>query len=334
MGLSTGRNPAGAAVPSVRQVDKTIPLVDGLRLIERTDEAGSGEVWRARITGGLAGARGDPLPGELSGVGECVVRLLRLPVDEALRGRARALADDLVALDDPGLVTIRSVVSAYDGIALIFAPLPSPMPPLHLLARRRQLLAGEVVTLGVALAWALAAAHRFGVAHGRLRDADVLLDEGGRPVLAGVGVMGVLGAPGTPAADVGALGRLLGSLLDGASGGADRVLAVLGDRSLTATELAARLAAATAACPIVMSDPDPAAPAACVSGHPRAPPAARIELERLEISPSARRRADAWCDRGPGTCGPDRVGERFGSCGWRGSGAAGWATRGSQCGGD
>jgi hypothetical protein len=247
-------------MPSVRRVDKTIPLVDGLRLTEQLEDAGSGEVWRARITGGLAGVRGDRLPGELSGVGECVLRLLRLPVDEALRGRARALAEDLVALDDPGLVGIRSVAGAYDGIALIFAPLPSPVLPLHLLARRRQLGAGEVVTLGVALAWALAAAHRIGVSHGRLRDADVLLDAGGRPLLTGVGVMGVLGAPGTPEGDVAALGRLLASLLDASSDGADRVITVLADRSLTATELAARLAAATAAAPIELSGPEAGEP--------------------------------------------------------------------------
>ncbi len=235
-------------------MEKTIPSVDGLRLIEPIDDAGSGEVWRARITGGLAGVRGDPLPGELPGVGECVVRLLRLPVDEALRARARALAEDLVALDDPGVVGIRSVAGAYDGLALIFAPLPSAVLPLHLLARRRQLGAGEVVTLGVALAWALATAHRRGIAHGRLRDADVLLDSGGRPLLTGIGVMGVLGASGTPQGDVVALERLLASLLDGASTGAGRVVDVLADRSLTAAELATRLAAATASSPIELSE--------------------------------------------------------------------------------
>ena len=38
-----------------------------------------------------------------------------------------------------------------------------------------------------------------GIAHGRLRDADVLIGGDGRPVLTGVGVLGVLGAPGEPA---------------------------------------------------------------------------------------------------------------------------------------
>ena len=244
-------------MPNVRRVDNAIPLVDGFRLTEQTDTAGSGEVWRARITGGLGGARGDPLPGELDGVGDCVLRLLRLPIDEALRARACALAGDLFALDDPGLVRIQSVTSSYDGIALIFEPLPAPILPLHLLARRRQLRAGEVVTLGVALAWALAAAHRVGVAHGRLRDADVLLVEAGRPLLTGVGVMGVLGAPGSPSGDVAALERLLASLLDGESDGADRVLAALADRSVTAAELAACLAAAMTACPIELTEPKP-----------------------------------------------------------------------------
>ena len=252
-GLSTGRFRGRLILPSLRGVtrppvqDATIPLVEGLRLTERAEDTGSGELWYARVTGGLGGEHGDPVPGELPGVGECLLRLLRIPVDEALRSRARALAGDLVALEDPGVVGVRFVRDAHDGVALILAPLQEPVLALSILARRRQLAAGEIVTLGVAVAWALAAEHRKGLTHGRLRDADVLIDAAGRPLLGGVGVAGVLGAPGVASADVEALERLLGSLLDGSSRGAAKVGHVLEDRSLTAAELAAALAAATPA---------------------------------------------------------------------------------------
>ncbi len=228
------------------------PIVDGYRLFERCDSAGAGEVWRARVTGGLAGHRGDPLPGQLAGVGERFVRLLRLPADEAMRAKARIVAEDLLELDDAGLVRIREVRRAFDGLALVLEPLAAPLVSLQHIARRRQLSAGEAVTLGVALSWALSAAHTAGLCHGRLRDADVLLDPAGRPLLAGVGVLAVLGGAATPADDVLAVTRLLASMLDRSSAGADRVTAVLTDRHPGAAQLAARLAAATPAMPIAL----------------------------------------------------------------------------------
>jgi hypothetical protein len=247
-------------LPSLRQVDENMPVIEGLRLIERTQESGPGEVWRARIVGGLGGPVGERLPGELAGVGECEVRLLRLPVEEAIRARAHSVAANLVNLDDAGLVGVREVRTSYDGVALVLAALPSPMLGLHLLARRRQLSAGEVVTLGVAIAWALAAAHAAGITHGRLRDADVLIDPGGRPMLAGVGVMGVLGSAGDPADDVRGLARMLLSLLDEQSPDAAKVAQALHNPISTATELAPALAAAAAAAPIRLRESGVAEP--------------------------------------------------------------------------
>ena len=252
--LSTGRMQPARCRSNLPPMQQTVPMVEGLRLVERTGDAGRGEVWRARRTGGLAGVSGERLPGELAGVGECTVRLLRLPVDEAMRARALALAHDLMELDDAGIVRVLSAKACFDGLALILdAPAP-PVTGLHELARVRQLAAGEVVTIGVAASWALAAAHQSGLTHGQLRDADVLLPAGGRPMLAGVGVMGVLGAPGGPDDDVRALARLLSSVLDHESGGAQRILAALepawGAEPDTPQELSARLAEATPALPV------------------------------------------------------------------------------------
>ena len=242
-------------------MDEPIPQVDGLRLLERVDAGewvGRGEVWRARVTGGLAGDEGSRLPADLPGVGECRIRLLRMPVDEALRGRALTVAEDLIALDDPGLVPIRSVRRGYDGIALVYGHLPSPSTGLHLLARRRLLSAGEVVTLGVALCWALAHAHAAGITHGRICDADVLIGPDGRPVLTGVGVSGVLGAPGDPEGDVRALERMLASLLDHASAAAGRVSEALTAGSPSAAGLAALLAGSAPAEPLQLDAAGPA----------------------------------------------------------------------------
>jgi hypothetical protein len=244
-------------MPSLRHVDEEIPRVDGLRLLERVDQAGAvgrGEVWRARSVGGLAGEAGRSLPGELPGVGECLVRLLRMPVDEALRARALTLARDLMSLDEPGVLAVRGVRKAYDGVALEYGHVPAGATGLHLIARHRLLRAGEVVTLGVALSWALAHAHAAGITHGRLADADVLIGSDGRPVLTGVGVRGVLGAPGEPGRDVVALERMLGSLLDRETPGATKVARALAEGSANAAELAALLAAAAPAEPIRVGD--------------------------------------------------------------------------------
>lgn len=269
-------------MPSLRKVIETTPLVEGLRLTERVDDAGNGEVWRARVTGGLGGAHGGRLPGELAGVGECVVRLLRLPAEETGRARALALANDLLAVPDPGLVAVRAVRPAFDGVALVIEP-PSPALPLHLLSRERQLAAGEIVTLGIAVAWALDTAHRAGLTHGRLRDSDVLLDAGGRPMLAGVGVMGVLGDPGEALDDVMALARLLASLLDTRSKGATKVLTALGKPERTAADLATQLAEATPAAPIRMAGCEPAPQEAppSVRRFPRVPPLRRPSRLRV-----------------------------------------------------
>lgn len=247
-------------MPSLRRVDEEIPRVDGLRLVQRVDQleaVGRGEVWRARVVGGLAGEEGRALPGELPGVGECLVRLLRMPVDEGLRARALTLARDLVPLNEPGLLAVREVRKAYDGVALVYDHGPAGARGLHEIARRRLLQAGEVVTLGVGLNWALAHAHSAGIAHGRLADADVLISSDGRPVLTGMGVRGVLGAPGEPAADVRALERMLGSLLDRETPGAAKVGRALTAGSTSAAGLAALLAAAAPAVPIRISDAVP-----------------------------------------------------------------------------
>jgi hypothetical protein len=234
-----------------------MPRVDGLRLLERVDQLeaiGRGEVWRARAIGGLAGEEGRTLPGDLTGVGECRVRLLRMPVDAALRARALTLARDLIALDEPGLLSVREVRKAYDGLALEYGLLPAGATGLQLIARVRLLRAGEVVTLGVGLSWALAHAHAAGIVHGRLADADVLIGSDGRPVLTGVGVRGVLGAPAEPGADVRALERMLGSLLDHETAGAAKVARALSEGSTSAAGLAALLAGAAPAVPIRIGD--------------------------------------------------------------------------------
>ncbi len=241
------------------------PAVDGLQLVERvpTEQAsGRGELWRARRTGGLGGSTGAALPGELPGVGECLVRLLRLPVDPVFRARALMLARDLTALDDVNVLRVLEPRPAFDGLAFVLEPPSLPLTSLDRLGRHRMLGAGELVTVGVAVAWALDAAHALDLTHGDLHDADIVLPPGGRPVLAGIGIMGVCGAAGDPRDDVRDLARVLASLLDLESAGAEELTRALeparGTAPDTAAELAVRLAASTPAKAVSLTGDAPA----------------------------------------------------------------------------
>lgn len=145
----------------------------------------SGEVWRAR----------DLRTGER-------VALKRVrPGAGAERLRREALV--LASLRHPHLLRLRRVVP--DG----GEPVPAPVLVLDyvpggslatLLRARGTMAPGEVVTVATPVAQALASVHARGVVHGDVSPANVLLDEGGRPLLADLGVARLMGeGEGTPA---------------------------------------------------------------------------------------------------------------------------------------
>ncbi|WP_243407645.1 protein kinase [Frankia canadensis] len=167
----------------------------------RLRDAGAGEMWAGQI--------------DQSGV-ECVVRRVRLAPDPVLRSAALGAARTLAELEHPHLVPILAVVPTPDGLALLTEPVVGAVSLARLLTARGNLDPGEVVTVGLPIAQALAAAHAAGLVHGRLEREDILLEPTGRPVLVGLGVASLAEAarpdpiaPGAAAADVHDLATLL-----------------------------------------------------------------------------------------------------------------------------
>ncbi len=110
-----------------------------------------------------------------------------------------------VAID--GVVAVRDVLA--DGADLVVVSDVGGDPLDLVLSRRRQLSAGQVVTLAVGIARVLQAAHERGLAHGRLDASSVVLDAAGRPRLTDY----VLGEGADAAADVAALAALASTCL-------------------------------------------------------------------------------------------------------------------------
>lgn len=180
----------------------------------------TGEVWRAR----------ERSSGQL-------VALKRLRVDgpPQVRDRLRREAATLAGVASPHLVRMRTVVTSPDGLVLVL-DLAGGGSLASVLATRRRLSPGEVVTVAVALARALADVHAAGLVHGDLSPANVLFATDGRPLLADLGVSRLVsrvhdevavtldyadpavlaGAPITPPCDVYALGAVCFHALTGA----------------------------------------------------------------------------------------------------------------------
>ena len=249
-----------------------------------------GEVWRAR-----------------NGAGE-VVALKRLTA--ALdREVVQAAADRWQAAATPYAVRLREVL--YDE--------PDPVLVLDfvgggcltgVLDRRERMSAGEIVTLGVPLAEALAAAHAVGLVHGSVSAANVLLTEGGMALLADLGVAQMRGTAATagtgdPAADLLALGELLQQALDRCPTAVppalrEAVAAAAGPEPGArpdAATLAISLRRSCPAAPLLRRDPGPL-PGALPAAGPRPPagdegsaakPVGAARARRRPIGPVRRR---------------------------------------------
>ncbi|MCC2333508.1 hypothetical protein [Cellulomonas wangsupingiae] len=127
-----------------------------------------------------------------------------VPVDGALASRAGLLT----GLDHPHLARVLAVEPLAPGrVALVCEHVPGPTLAA-VRAARPPLADGEVVTVAVPVAQALAALHAAGLAHGAVGADRVVLRPGGMPVL--VDLRGALRGVGTASGDV---HRLVAALL-------------------------------------------------------------------------------------------------------------------------
>lgn len=159
--------------------------VPGFDAVELLGYGSGGEVWLARDR-----ATGTPV----------ALKRLRAGADLGARDRLRREAAVLAGVDHSHVVRLRTVVGDGhgDGVVLVL-DLASGGSLARLLATRRRLRPGEVVTVAVPLAQALATVHALGLVHGDVTPANVLFDADGRPLLSDLGVARLLGAgPGAP----------------------------------------------------------------------------------------------------------------------------------------
>ena len=150
------------------------PAVPGFLIGARLGVGSTGSVWRAMaVTGGP----------------EVAIKVVRASADAE-----RELAV-LRAVSHPHVVRLHQGVVLDDGrLALVLDLIDGPTLAA-VVAQRGHLSPGEVVTLMVPLAQAVADLHADGVQHGDLAPGNVLLDRTGRPVLADLGTPRITGEP-------------------------------------------------------------------------------------------------------------------------------------------
>jgi serine/threonine protein kinase len=207
-------------------------LVQRYRLLERIDEGGAGEVWRAH----------DEKLGR-----DVAVKLLGPRADEAFRARFADEARRAAAVVHPNVVTVFDEGSDGRDAFMVMELVPGKTLR-DLVAERGPLPPHEVARLVTQVAAALDAAHAAGVIHCDLKPANVILDPAGIAKLTDFGIaraaqdpreqelLGtarylaperVEGGPVTPRTDVYGLGLLAYELLAGQpafDGGSDSEL--------------------------------------------------------------------------------------------------------------
>lgn len=232
----------------------------------------------------------------------CVVGVVDLDVTLAERRAALARLERLRSFDHPHVVPLIDAVP-LDGhrTALVTEALEGPTVGA-VLAVRRALRAGEVVTLVVPLAGALRSLHEHGLVHADVAPENVVLAPGGRPVLVDLASIvlpagGTRGfadtrTVGTPRGDVRALARLgVAALGDGGAreeAGEDAALRTVLEATLRdetgPSELASGCYDAVRAEPVEVPDPAVLTRVALSRLNEAAP------VERTLADPRARRR--------------------------------------------
>jgi serine/threonine-protein kinase len=147
-------------------------LANRYRLIERIDEGGAGEVWRARD---------EKLDRDVA------IKLLGPDADDAFRARFADEARRAAAVVHPNVVTVFD--EGRDGAdAFMVMELVPGKTLREIVAERGPLPAHEVARLIRQIAAALDAAHAAGVIHCDVKPANVIVDRGGVAKLTDFGI--------------------------------------------------------------------------------------------------------------------------------------------------
>ena len=150
------------------------PAVPGFLIGARLGVGSTGSVWRAMaVTGGP----------------EVAIKVVRASPD------AEREVAVLAAVSHPHVVRLHQAVVLDDGRLALVLDLVDGPTLAAVVAQRGHLSPGEVVTLIVPLAQAVADLHADGVQHGDLAPGNVLLDRTGRPVLTDLGTPRITGEP-------------------------------------------------------------------------------------------------------------------------------------------
>jgi hypothetical protein len=121
------------------------------------------------------------------------LRRITVPDDRGIRDAVRRRLALLSGIEHPHLVRLHGVVTTADSVVLVLDRVPGGSLARRL-ADRGRLQPGQVVTLALPLAQALAAAHACGVVHGRVTPSAVLFATDGRPLLSDLGMSGLVAA--------------------------------------------------------------------------------------------------------------------------------------------
>ncbi|MBM6699678.1 serine/threonine protein kinase [Bifidobacterium pullorum subsp. saeculare] len=122
---------------------------------------------------------------------DVAVRVGRRPLSPAGRARFLASAETLERLScHPNIVRLHRLSVLPDGRSLVVSQLAEGGSLAELMARAAPVPPGLALDIGVAMAGALAAAHRMGLVHRDVKPGNILFDAQGVPLLADFGVAG------------------------------------------------------------------------------------------------------------------------------------------------
>lgn len=151
------------------------PDIPGYRFVQGIGSGGYADVYRYR---------------QLSPDRDVAVKVLKDGLDDEVREKFTDEANAIAELGDhPHIVTVFSAAATPDDRPYIVMSY-CPGENFADRARRERFAVQDVLTVGIKIAKAVAAAHRAGILHRDIKPANILTDQWGEPRLADFGIAG------------------------------------------------------------------------------------------------------------------------------------------------